>query len=69
MGRLTEGPAPGGRAAQRVGGALEWEKGPEGVSERKKGLWRVGWRGRGLEEGVDGKGVSSWRGTGFSGGQ
>ena len=52
-----------------MGGALEREKGPEGVSERKRGLWRVGWRGRGLEEGVDRKGVLSWRGTGFSGGQ
>lgn len=52
-----------------MGGALEWEKATEGVLERERGLWRVGWRGRGLGEGVDGKGVSSRSGTGFSGGQ
>ena len=69
MGRLTEGPAPGGGVAQKVGGALEREKATEGVLERERRLWRVGWRGRGLGEGVDGKGVSSRSGTGFSGGQ
>lgn len=52
MGRLAEGPAPGGRAVQRGGGAQEGEEAAEGVSKRERGLDGVGWRGRGLKVGL-----------------